>query len=55
MQTDSDQKSTETSKVKMFLKKTKKCRDDTCKSKGTRLEKGKEQDGMMLAIASKET
>ena len=26
----------------MFYKKIKKCRDDTCKSKETRLEKGKE-------------
>ena len=34
----------------MFLqKKTKQCRDDACKSKGTRLEKVKEQDGMTLA------
>ena len=34
---------------KKALIKNEKCRDDTCKSKGTRLKKGKEQDGMMLA------
>ena len=41
-------KETETSKVKKF-KKLKICRDDACKSKGTRHEKGKKQDEMMLA------
>ena len=37
---------------KSFYKKLKKCRDDSCKSKGTRWDdscKSKEQDGMTLA------
>ena len=46
-----DQKVTGTSitKVKEFkILKTEKCRDDACKNKGRRIEKVKEQDGMIL-------
>ena len=41
------------SNVKGFNKNFEKRREDTCRSKGTRLEKGKEQDGIVLAKVRK--